>query len=122
MEERSPAAVLWSAQDKGIEIVDFRFRDLPGLMQHFSEEIQESDMILLRRDGPSQPGSTVDRAHALRTAAAGAGLRQDEQGQGAFDGLLYVVADSPSQATNDIRRGGRGPTAAWAGSSTSARR
>ena len=60
------------ASDEGVEIVDFRFADLPGLMQHFSvpvhelteeafeegygfdgssvrgfQEIQESDMILL---------------------------------------------------------------------------
>ncbi len=72
MEERSPAEVVRLAQDEGIEIVDFRFCDLPGLMQHFSvpvgqlteeafeegygfdgssirgfQEIQESDMILL---------------------------------------------------------------------------
>jgi glutamine synthetase len=72
MQERSPAEVLRLAQDEGIEIVDFRFCDLPGLMQHFSvpvgqltedgfsegygfdgssirgfQEIQESDMILV---------------------------------------------------------------------------
>ena len=72
MEERSPSEVIRLAQDEGIEIVDFRFCDLPGLMQHFSvpvaqlteeafeegygfdgssirgfQEIQESDMILL---------------------------------------------------------------------------
>jgi glutamine synthetase len=72
VQERSPAEVLRLAQDEGIEIVDFRFCDLPGLMQHFSvpvkqlteegfsegygfdgssirgfQEIQESDMILV---------------------------------------------------------------------------
>jgi len=72
VEERSPAEVVRMAQDEGIEIVDFRFCDLPGLMQHFSaplheltedgfedgygfdgssirgfQEIQESDMILV---------------------------------------------------------------------------
>ncbi|HVM04526.1 MAG TPA: type I glutamate--ammonia ligase [Acidimicrobiales bacterium] len=72
MEQRSAAEVVRLAQDEGIEIVDFRFCDLPGLMQHFSvpvnqlteeafeegygfdgssirgfQEIQESDMILL---------------------------------------------------------------------------
>jgi glutamine synthetase len=72
VEERTPAEVVRLAQDEGIEIVDFRFCDLPGLMQHFSvpvgqlteeafeegygfdgssirgfQEIQESDMILM---------------------------------------------------------------------------
>ncbi|HVL26968.1 MAG TPA: type I glutamate--ammonia ligase [Acidimicrobiales bacterium] len=72
MEERSPSDVLKLIRDEGIEIVDFRFCDLPGLMQHFSspahelteevfedglgfdgssirgfQEIQESDMILI---------------------------------------------------------------------------
>jgi len=72
VEERTPADVLQLAQDEGVEVVDFRFCDLPGLMQHFSvpvsqltedafeegygfdgssirgfQEIQESDMILV---------------------------------------------------------------------------
>ena len=72
MEERSPAEVVRLCQDEGVAIVDFRFCDLPGLMQHFSapvhqlteegfedgygfdgssirgfQEIQESDMILV---------------------------------------------------------------------------
>ncbi len=72
MEERTAADVIRLAQDEGIEIVDLRFCDLPGLMQHFSvpvkqlteeaieegfgfdgssirgfQEIQESDMILM---------------------------------------------------------------------------
>jgi glutamine synthetase len=71
VEERTPAEVLALARDQGVEIVDFRFCDLPGLMQHFSvpvgelsedafedgygfdgssvrgfQQIQESDMIL----------------------------------------------------------------------------
>ncbi len=72
MQERTSAEVLAMAEDEDIEIVDFRFADLPGLTQHFSvpthelteegfeegygfdgssvrgfQEIQESDMILL---------------------------------------------------------------------------
>ncbi len=72
MIERTPAEVVALAQDEGVEIVDFRFCDLPGLMQHFSvplhelsedtfedglgfdgssirgfQEIQESDMLLI---------------------------------------------------------------------------
>jgi glutamine synthetase len=71
VEERTPGEVLQLAEDEGVEIVDIRFCDLPGLMQHFSvpvgeltedtfeegfgfdgssirgfQEIQESDMIL----------------------------------------------------------------------------
>ena len=72
MPQRTPADVLGMVKDEGVEIIDFRFCDLPGLMQHFSvpahefsedafdegygfdgssirgfQEIQESDMILL---------------------------------------------------------------------------
>src|SRR5688572_8323436 len=72
MQERTPAEVVALARDEGVQIVDFRFCDLPGLMQHFSvpvselseeafeegygfdgssirgfQEIQESDMILV---------------------------------------------------------------------------
>jgi glutamine synthetase len=71
VDERTPAEVVQYAQDEGVEIVDLRFCDLPGLMQHFSvpvaqlteetfedgfgfdgssirgfQQIQESDMIL----------------------------------------------------------------------------
>jgi glutamine synthetase len=72
MQDRSPAEVLRLVKDEGIEVVDLRFCDLPGLMQHFSipahvltedtftegqgfdgssirgfQQIHESDMILL---------------------------------------------------------------------------
>ncbi len=72
MQQRSGAEVVRLAADEGIEVVDLRFCDLPGLMQHFSmpvheltedaldegygfdgssirgfQQIQESDMILL---------------------------------------------------------------------------
>jgi glutamine synthetase len=71
VQQRSPAEVLRLVKDEGVEIVDFRFIDLPGLTQHFSvpahalredvfeegigfdgssirgfQEIQESDMLL----------------------------------------------------------------------------
>ncbi|MBI2706284.1 MAG: type I glutamate--ammonia ligase [Actinobacteria bacterium] len=71
MQERTPKEVVEYARDEGVQIVDIRFCDLPGLMQHFSvpvselteevfddgygfdgssirgfQEIQESDMIL----------------------------------------------------------------------------
>jgi glutamine synthetase len=72
MKPRTPAEVVRLLSDQAIEIVDVRFCDLPGMMQHFSapahildeeaftdglgfdgssirgfQEIQESDMILL---------------------------------------------------------------------------
>ena len=72
MEERSAAEVVKFAADQQVEVVDLRFCDLPGLMQHFSvpahalteeslregfgfdgssirgfQQIHESDMILL---------------------------------------------------------------------------
>jgi glutamine synthetase len=72
VQERNPADAVRMLSDENVEIVDLRFCDLPGLMQHFSvpahelteevfeegfgfdgssirgfQEIQESDMILL---------------------------------------------------------------------------
>src|SRR5712671_2982707 len=72
VEQRTPSDVVRLVQEQGIEVVDFRFCDLPGLMQHFSvpshelseeafedgygfdgssirgfQEIQESDMLLM---------------------------------------------------------------------------
>ena len=72
MQDRTAAEVVRLMQDEEVEIVDFRFCDLPGLMQHFSvpahelseagfvdgfgfdgssirgfQEIQESDMLLM---------------------------------------------------------------------------
>jgi len=72
VEQRTSSDVLKMAKDQGAEVVDLRFCDLPGLMQHFSmpisqltedafeegygfdgssirgfQEIQESDMLLI---------------------------------------------------------------------------
>ena len=72
MEQRTPAEVLALVEAEGVEFVDFRFSDLPGVMQHVTiparllaeehfedghpfdgssvrgfQEIQESDMILI---------------------------------------------------------------------------
>src|SRR5437899_1972243 len=79
VKDRTPDDVLSLARDEGVDIVDFRFCDLPGLMQHFSvptsqlstegfedgygfdgssirgfQEIQESDMLLI-----PDPGTAV---------------------------------------------------------------
>ena len=72
MTQRTPSDVMKLVKEQGVEMIDFRFCDLPGLMQHFSvpaheldedgfvdgfgfdgssiggfREIQESDMLLL---------------------------------------------------------------------------
>ena len=72
MEERTPSEVLAMVDDEGVEFVDLRFCDLPGVMQHVSipatvldegqfeeghafdgssvrgfQQIQESDMVLV---------------------------------------------------------------------------
>ena len=72
MDQRTPGDVLKLVQDEGVEVIDLRFIDLPGLQQHFSvpahelsadsfeegfgfdgssirgfQEIQESDMLLI---------------------------------------------------------------------------
>ena len=49
MQKRTPAEVLRLVQDEGIEIVDVRFVDLPGLMQHFSVPAHAADRGRLRR-------------------------------------------------------------------------
>jgi len=88
VQERTPDEVLGLARDEGVEIVDFRFCDLPGLMQHFSapahvlsadvfdeglgfdgssirgfQEIQESDMILV----PDPNTAIIDPFRAHKT-------------------------------------------------------
>jgi glutamine synthetase len=87
VEQRTPGDVLKLAEDSSAEIVDLRFCDLPGLMQHFSmpiheltedgfedgygfdgssirgfQEIQESDMLLV----PDPNTAVIDpfRQHA----------------------------------------------------------
>jgi len=88
VQERTPDEVLALARDEDVEIVDFRFCDLPGLMQHFSapvhelstdafqeglgfdgssirgfQEIQESDMILM----PDPNTAVLDPFRAHKT-------------------------------------------------------
>ena len=87
MEQRTPSDIMQLVRDKEIEVIDFRFCDLPGLMQHFSvpshelsedafedgygfdgssirgfQEIQESDMLLI----PDPNTAVIDpfRPHA----------------------------------------------------------
>jgi glutamine synthetase len=88
VQERTPDQILKLVKDEGVEIVDFRFCDLPGLMQHFSapaheltadafeegygfdgssirgfQEIQESDMLLM----PDPNTAVIDPFRQHRT-------------------------------------------------------
>ena len=88
MQQRTPAEVLSLVKSEGVEFVDYRFCDLPGLMQHVSvpasqltedtftdghgfdgssirgfQEIQESDMILI----PDANTATVDPFRSRKT-------------------------------------------------------
>jgi glutamine synthetase len=88
MQKRSAAEVVRLAVDEGIEVVDLRFCDLPGLMQHFSipahdltedaftegygfdgssirgfQAIHESDMILL----PDPSTAVIDEFRQHKT-------------------------------------------------------
>ncbi|HEX9993047.1 MAG TPA: type I glutamate--ammonia ligase [Acidimicrobiales bacterium] len=102
MEERTPSDVLALAEQEGVEVVDFRFCDLPGLMQHFSmplheltedsfedgfgfdgssirgfQEIQESDMILV----PDPNTAVVDPFRQHRTLALNCFVRDPLTGE-----------------------------------------
>src|SRR4051812_30117941 len=88
VQERTPAEVLSLVESEGIEVVDLRFCDLPGLTQHFSvpthqltedafaegfgfdgssirgfQEIQESDMLLM----PDPNTAVIDPFRQHRT-------------------------------------------------------
>jgi glutamine synthetase len=58
MEERTPAEVVQYARDEGVEIVDLRFCDLPGLMQHFSVPVSELTEEVFE-DGFGFDGSSI---------------------------------------------------------------
>ncbi|MEO6121552.1 MAG: glutamine synthetase beta-grasp domain-containing protein, partial [Acidimicrobiales bacterium] len=88
MQERSPADILKLASDEAVEFIDYRFCDLPGLVQHVSvpvtemresvfteghgfdgssirgfQQIQESDMILI----PDPNTAYIDPFRARKT-------------------------------------------------------
>ena len=58
MEQRTPSDVLKLLKDSGVEIVDVRFCDLPGLMQHFSIPAHELDEDVFE-DGLGFDGSSI---------------------------------------------------------------
>ena len=121
MDERSPAEVVRLAQDEGVEIVDFRFCDLPGLMQHFSapahqlteegfedgygfdgssirgfQEIQESDMILV----PDPNTAVVDPFRQHRTLNINCFVRDPLTGEPYSRDPRYVAKKAEDYLTS----------------------
>ncbi len=109
---RTPDEVLSLVQQEGIEIVDLRFCDLPGLMQHFSipahelssgsfedglgfdgssirgfQEIQESDMLLM----PDPDTAVVDPFRQHKTLNINCFVRDPVTGESYSRDPRYVA-------------------------------
>jgi glutamine synthetase len=112
VEQRTPAEVLRLVESEGIEVVDFRFCDLPGLMQHFSapahelteagfedgygfdgssirgfQEIQESDMLLI----PDPNTAVVDPFRQHKTLNINCFVRDPVTGESYSRDPRYVA-------------------------------
>ncbi|HSS11434.1 MAG TPA: glutamine synthetase beta-grasp domain-containing protein, partial [Acidimicrobiales bacterium] len=112
MQQRTPAEVLGLVESEGIEVVDFRFCDLPGLMQHFSapaheltqdgfedgygfdgssirgfQEIQESDMLLI----PDPDTAVVDPFRQHKTLNINCFVRDPVTGESYSRDPRYVA-------------------------------
>jgi glutamine synthetase len=117
MEQRSAGDVLKLIKDAGIEVVDVRFCDLPGLMQHFSipaheltadvfeeglgfdgssirgfQEIQESDMLLI----PDPNTAVVDPFTEHPTLDINCFVRDPLTGESYSRDPRYIVAKAAS--------------------------
>jgi len=107
VEQRTPSDIMQLVADKEIEVIDFRFCDLPGLMQHFSvpahelseeafedgygfdgssirgfQEIQESDMLLIPDPNtavvdPFRPHNTLNINCFVRDPVTGESYSRD---------------------------------------------
>src|SRR6187401_3276462 len=113
MEKRSSNDVLKLAKDAGVEIVDVRFCDLPGLMQHFSvpaheltadvfeeglgfdgssirgfQEIQESDMLLI----PDPSTAVIDPFRQHPTLNINCFVRDPLTGESYSRDPRYIIA------------------------------
>ncbi len=64
MTERNPADVLGIVEREGVEIVDLRFCDLPGLMQHFSVPAHQLTEIAFA-EGYGFDGSSIRGFQAI---------------------------------------------------------
>ena len=109
---RTPEEVLSLVKKEGVEIVDFRFCDLPGLMQHFSipaheltegafedglgfdgssirgfQEIQESDMLLV----PDPDTAVLDPFRQHKTLNINAFVRDPVTGESYSRDPRYVA-------------------------------
>ncbi|HEX6238262.1 MAG TPA: glutamine synthetase beta-grasp domain-containing protein, partial [Acidimicrobiales bacterium] len=112
MQDRTPDDVLQLITDESIDVVDVRFCDLPGLMQHFSmpasqltaevfdegvgfdgssirgfQEIQESDMILI----PDADTAFVDPFRSRKTLAINCFVHDPLTGESYSRDPRYVV-------------------------------
>ncbi|HMK63181.1 MAG TPA: glutamine synthetase beta-grasp domain-containing protein, partial [Acidimicrobiales bacterium] len=112
MQQRTPAEVLRLVKDEAIEIVDLRFIDLPGLMQHFSvpahaldqdvfeegfgfdgssirgfQEIQESDMLLV----PDPSTAVIDPFRRHKTLNMNCFVRDPVTGESYSRDPRYVA-------------------------------
>lgn len=55
---QTPADVMKAIVDYGIKMMDFRFTDMPGLLQHFSRPAQSFDVAMFK-DGIGFDGSSI---------------------------------------------------------------
>ena len=109
---RTPEEVLSLVKKEGVEIIDFRFCDLPGLMQHFSvpaheltdgvfedglgfdgssirgfQEIQESDMLLM----PDPDTAVIDPFRQHKTLNLNCFVRDPVTGESYSRDPRYVA-------------------------------
>jgi glutamine synthetase len=121
VQERTPAEVLALVESEGIEIVDFRFCDLPGLMQHFSvpvhqltadgfeegygfdgssirgfQEIQESDMLLM----PDPDTAVIDPFRQHKTINLNCFVRDPVTGESYSRDPRYVAKKAEDYLTS----------------------
>ena len=113
MEDRTPGDVLKLIKDNGIDVIDVRFCDLPGLMQHFSipaheltedvfedglgfdgssirgfQEIQESDMLLI----PDPSTAVIDPFRQHPTLNINCFVRDPLTGESYSRDPRYIIA------------------------------
>ena len=112
MEQRTPSDIVGLVRDQGVEVIDFRFCDLPGLMQHFSvpshelseeafedgygfdgssirgfQEIQESDMLLI----PDPNTAVIDPFRTHKTLNINCFVRDPVTGESYSRDPRYVA-------------------------------